>query len=52
MKPIGDAIIGACLMGSIIVLDEMGGLGLGIWGRVAVFLLLYIAITGTALRWR
>ena len=44
MNAFRDAIIGACLMGAIIALDEMAGLGLGGWGRFVVFLPLLIAI--------
>ena len=44
MNAFGDAIVGVCLMGAIIALDEMAGLGLGVWGRLVVFLPLLIAI--------
>lgn len=44
MNAFKDTIIGVCLMGAIIALDEMAGLGLGVWGRLVVFLPLLTAI--------
>ena len=44
MKRTRSVCISLLLMISIIALDELTGMQLGVWGRVAVFLPVYTAI--------
>ena len=51
-KEFAKCIPGPMLMISIIVLDEIGSLGLGVWGRTAVFVPLFIGVYASARLWR